>query len=112
MSEEQDFTLKDNESSSTSDKTVKDAGGVKPPSINFSTFILSLSTSAAMSLGGYQDPQSGHIPKNLEHAKQSIDILAIIQSKTEGNLTTEEKDLLESTLYELRMRYVEEVKKG
>lgn len=82
------------------------------PPITFSTFVLSLSSSAAMNLGGYQDPVSGHIPKNLELAKQSIDILAILKDKTEGNLNREEEKLLESTLYELRMKYVEEVKKS
>ena len=124
MSEEQDFSVSDKRSSSIGEEAAeqssppseniasKTGGGHTPPGITFSTFLLSLSTSVAMSLGGYQDPQSGHIPRNLEHAKQSIDILAIIQDKTEGNLTPEEKDLLERTLYELRMRYVEEVKKG
>jgi len=82
------------------------------PPINFSTFVLSLSSSAAMSLGGYQDPVSGHIPKNLEIAKQSIDILGIIQEKTRGNLTEDEEKLLDSALYELRMRYVEEAEKS
>jgi len=82
------------------------------PPINFSTFVLSLSSSAAMSLGGYQDPVSGHIPKNLEIAKQSIDILGIIQEKTRGNLTEDEAKLLDSALYELRMRYVEEAEKS
>jgi len=81
------------------------------PPINFSTFVLSLSSSAAMSMGGYQDPVSGHIPKNLEIAKQSIDILGIIHEKTKGNLAEDEEKLLDSALYELRMRYVEEVKK-
>jgi hypothetical protein len=65
-----------------------------------------------MSLGGYQDPVSGHVPKNLEMAKQSIDILGILEQKTKGNLEPEEQKLLDSALYELRMRYVEEMKKS
>jgi hypothetical protein len=85
--------------------------GAVPP-VNFATFVLSLSSSAAMNLGGYQDPVSGHMPQNLELAKQSIDILAILEEKTRGNLTEEEKKLLETSLYELRMSYVETVKKG
>ncbi len=84
----------------------------KAPEITFSTFVLSLSSSAAMSLGGYQDPVSGHVPKNLELAKQSIDILGILAEKTKGNLDADEQKLLDSSLYELRMRYVEEMKKG
>lgn len=84
----------------------------KTPEITFSTFVLSLSSSAAMSLGGYQDPVSGHVPKNLELAKQSIDILGILAEKTRDNLDADEQKLLDSSLYELRMRYVEEMKKG
>lgn len=82
------------------------------PPITFSTFVLSLSTSAAMHLGGYQDPVSGLIPRNLELAKQTIDILGIIREKTAGNLNADESELLESALYELRMRYIDETKKG
>ena len=93
------------------EKKAEHGKGAVPP-INFATFVLSLSSSAAMNLGGYQDPVSGHMPKNLELAKQSIDILAILEEKTRGNLTDEEKKLLETSLYELRMSYVEEVKKG
>jgi len=96
----------------SADKGEKERSKRSFPPIDFSTFIISLSSSAAMNLGGYQDPVSGHIPKNLDHAKQSIDILAIIQEKTKGNLSDEEKQLLDTSLYELRMRYVEEVKKG
>ena len=84
----------------------------KAPEITFSTFVLSLSSSAAMSMGGYQDPVSGHVPKNLEIAKQSIDILGLLAEKTKGNLNDDEQKLLDSSLYELRMRYVEELKKG
>ena len=84
----------------------------KAPEITFSTFVLSLSSSAAMSMGGYQDPVSGHVPKNLEIAKQSIDILGLLAEKTKGNLNADEQKLLDSSLYELRMRYVEELKKG
>lgn len=84
----------------------------KAPEITFSTFVLSLSSSAAMSLGGYQDPVSGHVPKNLDIAKQSIDILGILAEKTKGNLNADEQKLIDSSLYELRMRYVEELKKG
>ena len=90
----------------------KEAAKEKAPEITFSTFVLSLSSSAAMSLGGYQDPVSGHVPKNLELAKQSIDILGMLAEKTKGNLDPEEEKLLDSALYELRMRYVEETRKG
>ena len=94
----------------TAPKTAEEPKG-KAPEITFSTFVLSLSSSAAMSMGGYQDPVSGHLPKNLELAKQSIDILGMLAEKTKGNLDPEEQKLLDSALYELRMRYVEETRK-
>jgi len=104
-------TKLDDTADSKSDKSTASSKRAMPK-IDFPTFIISLSSSAAMNLGGYQDPVSGHIPKNLELAKQSIDILAIIQEKTKGNLSKEEAELLDTSLYELRMRYVEEIKKG
>lgn len=95
-------------------KTPPKTGSIPPLEIKFSTFILSLSTSAAMNLGGYEDPASGPVPQNLDLAKQSIDILGVLKDKTKGNLDAEEERLLETALYELRMRYVEElrIKKG
>jgi hypothetical protein len=94
------------------DKNDKKAGGrLPPPETNFSTFVLSLSTSAAMSMGGYDDPVSGTVPQNLDIARQSIDILGMLRDKTKGNLDEDEERLLESALYELRMRYVEELRK-
>ncbi|GMT42232.1 MAG: hypothetical protein IEMM0002_0643 [bacterium] len=84
----------------------------KMPEITFTSFILSLSSSIAMSLGGYQDPVSGHVPQNIELAKQTIDIMGILKEKTMGNLSDEEQKFLDSSLYELRMRYIEEVNKA
>ncbi|MBI3581643.1 MAG: DUF1844 domain-containing protein [Nitrospinae bacterium] len=90
----------------------KKAGGrLPPPETDFSTFVLSLSTSAAMSMGGYDDPVAGAVPQNLDIARQSIDILGMLRDKTKGNLDADEERLLESALYELRMRYVEELRK-
>ena len=76
--------------------------------IDFSTFILSLSTSALYHLGLVEDPQTGKRGEpDLTLASQTIDTLAILQEKTRGNLDAEEDRLLESLLYELRMRFVE-----
>ncbi len=117
MAEDKGFTINDRRGKSAEESENKEpaAGAPKRPSpspqITFSTFVLSLSTSAAMNLGGYADPVSGHIPRNLELAKQSIDILGIIADKTKGNLDADEAKLLDSVLYELRMRYIEETKK-
>lgn len=119
MAEDKSFTINDRRGTSGAEKTAeKEAPAPEtgkrnpPPAINFSTFVLSLSTSAAMNLGGYTDPVSGLIPRNLELAKQSIDILGILADKTKGNLDADESRLLDSVLYELRMRYVEEMRKG
>jgi hypothetical protein len=85
----------------------KPAGGTLP-AIDFSTFILSLSTSALFHLGLIPDTQSGTPgERNLPLARQTIDILEILESKTRGNLDAEEARLLESLLFEIRMRFVE-----
>jgi len=78
------------------------------PAIDFSTFILSLSTSALFHLGLIPDAQSGKPgERNLPLARQTIDILEILETKTRGNLDPEEAKLLESLLFEIRMRFVE-----
>jgi len=76
------------------------------PEINFSSFLLSLSSSVLLHLGEIADPQSGKKKKDLVLAKQSIDIINLLQEKTKGNLTQEEEKLLEHLLYDLRMRFV------
>jgi len=93
----------------------KDKGKEKPkeekasaplPEINFSSFLLSLSSSVLLYLGEIEDPQYGEKKKDLVLAKQSIDIINILKEKTKGNLTQEEENLLEQLLYDLRMRFV------
>ena len=84
----------------------KEQGAAPLPEVNFSSFILSLSSSALLHLGEIADPQSGEKKKDLTLAKQSIDIIAILKDKTEGNLTEEEQKLLGHLLYDLRMRFV------
>jgi len=79
------------------------------PGIDFSTFALSLGTSALYHMGLVGDPESGEraAEPNLALARQTIDTLAMLETKTRGNLDQEETRLLESLLYELRMRFVE-----
>lgn len=75
--------------------------------IGFSGFVISLTTTAAVHFGDYPDPETGETkPLNLEAASQMIDILAMLEVKTRGNLTAQERSLLEQVLYDLRMRYV------
>jgi len=81
------------------------------PAINFSTFIISLSTQALMHLGEIADPQSGKVNRDIAVAKQLIDIIGMLKDKTKGNLDAGEDRLTEDILYDLRMKYVEAVKK-
>jgi len=76
------------------------------PEINFTNFLLSLSTSILIQLGEVQDPMSNQNEKNLPNAKQTIDLLGMLREKTKGNLTPDEEKLFENLLYDLRMRYV------
>ena len=76
--------------------------------ISFAAFVLSLAHTAAVHFGDVPDPVSGKKAEaNLPAAQQMIDILALLDAKTRGNLTAEERQLLEQILFELRMRYVE-----
>ena len=77
------------------------------PQMNFATLVLSLSASAMAHLGVAPDPNSEAPPKNLPLAKQTIDILGLLAEKTQGNLDSAEKELLESAVHDLRLRYVE-----
>ena len=85
------------------------SSGPEMPKIDFTTFIVSLSTSVLVHIGEMKDP-SGKTQKNLPFAKQTIDVLGMLQEKTEGNLTVEEKSLLQHILTDMRMRYLKEVK--
>jgi len=78
------------------------------PEINFPTFIISLNASALVNLGAIEDPASGKKVKNLLIAKQTIDILNMLEEKTRGNLTEEEEQILKNILYDLRIIYVKE----
>ncbi len=78
------------------------------PEINFPTFVVSLNASALLHLGAIEDPTTGQKAKNLPMAKQTIDILSMLEDKTAGNLNNEEKNLLKNILYDLRLMYVKE----
>jgi len=79
-----------------------------PSSISFAGFVISLAHTAAVHFGDVEDPASGEKqPVNIEAAQQMIDILALLDEKTRGNLTAEERQLLDQVLYELRMRFVQ-----
>ena len=77
------------------------------PEINFSTFIFSLNTSALLHLGEVPDPATGKQREELALAKQTIDVIAMLEEKTRGNLTSDEENLIKHILYDLRLRYVQ-----
>lgn len=78
------------------------------PKIDFATFVLSINSSALVQLGLIEDPATGQKTKNLALAKQTVDLLAMLEDKTRGNLTNDEENILKNILYELRMLYVKE----
>jgi len=80
--------------------------------VTFSTFVLGLSTQALLHLGEIADPVSGGVECDLGAAKHVIDILALLREKTRANLEPDEEALLDSMLYDLRMRYVELVRRA
>lgn len=83
-----------------------------PAPVTFATFVLGLSTQALFHLGEVADPAVGVATPNLGAAKHVIDILGILQDKTRNNLDSGEADMLEAMLYDLRVRYVELVRRG
>ncbi|MBM3820106.1 MAG: DUF1844 domain-containing protein [Acidimicrobiia bacterium] len=87
--------------------------GGEASGISFAAFVLSLAHTAAVHFGDIPDPVSGEkAGVNLPAAQQMIDILSLMELKTRGNLTAEERQLLDQLLFELRMRFVEAAKQG
>ena len=76
------------------------------PEVTFSTFVISLASSALVHLGEVPNPETGGTETSLPLAKHSIDVLEMLRAKTENGLEEQERKLLESILYELRMKFV------
>lgn len=74
--------------------------------VTFTSFIMSLATQTMVQLGEMQPPPGMEIPLDVESAKQSIEIIAMLQKKTNGNLSTEESRFLVDVLHTLRTSYV------
>lgn len=87
---------------------LRSPGMAAPTNLTFNAFVISLASTAAVHFGDAVDPATGqkHEP-NLPAAAQLIDILTLLEEKTRGNLTAEERTVLEQVLYELRMRFVQ-----
>jgi hypothetical protein len=91
--------------------TAQGEDGEKLPAIDFSTFVLSLSHSALVHMGDAPNLDGQPGGRDLQLARQTIDLLGILQEKTRNNLTGEEERLLDQALYDLRLRFLE-VSKG
>lgn len=76
------------------------------PAATFSTFILSLASSALMHIGEVPNPETRIIEKNPTLAKHTIDLLNMIEDKLKNGLTTDEEKLFKDILYEVRVKYV------
>lgn len=99
------------ETNSTKPETKENEKTPPPlPGINFSSFIISLSSSAMFHFGEIPDPVTNKKQKNLPMAKQTIDILRILKEKTAGNLDKNEENLFDNLLHDLQIRYVNEAK--
>jgi hypothetical protein len=78
------------------------------PHVSFIAFIFSLASNAAVHFGDLPDPITNERrPPDLEAAAQLIELIAMLEEKTRGNLSAEERQLLDQVLFELRMRFVE-----
>jgi hypothetical protein len=77
----------------------------------FLQLVLGLQQAAMMAMGKLMNPMTGKIEKNLEQAKSTIDTLGAIESRTRGNLESDEQRVLTQVLGDLRMTYVDEAKR-
>ena len=108
QSREEPEPLKETGSSAATAPSPSDSkSSHEDPPLSFSTFILSLGTSALMLMGEQLSPENPALPVNLPQAKEIIDILRILEEKTKSNLTGEETSVLHDMLYTLRMKYGE-----
>ena len=88
---------------------VRKDGKCVMPEVTFSAFIMSLNTSALFHLGEISDPVTGEKQQDLVLVKHTIETLQLLEDKTKGNLTDDEKDILKNALSDLKMRYVAKV---
>lgn len=76
------------------------------PEVTFSTFVLSLASSALVHLGEVPNPETGSTSRNEDLARNAIDLLTMLNDKTRNGLTPDESKLMRDVLYELRMKFV------
>jgi hypothetical protein len=95
---------------SLSDENKAGSSKSQLPEANFLSFISGIATQALMQLGDIENPFTHKKEFSEEEAKYTIDLLAVMQKKTKGNLTDEEGRYLQAALTDLRMRFVEKKK--
>ncbi len=109
---EEDSSMDDRQDIDASDQGTKNmheqADGMSNPNfkISFVDLINSLAGTTLIQLGAVADPQTNVIKKDIDAAKQTIDILELLKEKTTGNLNNDESMMLDNVLFDLRMRYV------
>jgi hypothetical protein len=81
-----------------------------PHPLDFSSLVLSLANTALFQLGFIRTSESDEVGKDLQGARQTIDLLGLLEQKTRGNLTEQEEKVLKDTLFQLRMAFVEATK--
>lgn len=85
-------------------------GGCVMPEVTFEAFIMSLNTSVLYHLGEIADPLTGKREKNLDLARHGIDTLALMEQKTQGNLSDDEAKMLKDLLYDAKLKFVQAAK--
>ena len=100
---------KNNDCKTCPEGQVRKDGKCVMPEVTFSAFIMSLNTSALFHLGEISDPVTGEKQQDLVLVKHTIETLQLLEDKTKGNLTDDEKDILKNALSDLKMRYVAKV---
>lgn len=95
-----------NENKSAAENTKKEDEAFEMPPIDFNLFISSLGMQALMALGELENPMSGKKEKQLPQAKYLIDTLEMLEVKTKNNLDAQEANMIETMLYDLRMKYI------
>ena len=109
---EDDATFQDEQETKDQEKQTDSSKEkqTEPFQVDFSTFIMSLTSSAFYHLGDMPDPSTGKKEVNLPAVQQTIDMLIMLREKTKGNLKEDEKKLLEQLVYELQVKYVAKTK--
>ena len=109
---EDDATFQDEQETNDQEKQTdsSEKKETEPFQVDFSTFIMSLTSSAFYHLGDMPDPSTGKKEVNLPAVQQTIDMLIMLREKTKGNLKEDEKKLLEQLVYELQVKYVAKTK--